>query len=289
MEEFRSTTVTTDSNSGITQAEARSLGIRVLPMPIYIDGELFFEDVDITNEAFYERQAAGADIKTSMPSPTSLTEMWDDALKNCDHVIHIPMTSGLSGSCGAAQALAQDYGGRVIVVDNGRISVPLRLAIEDALSMIKAGKAAEEIADILTREGAEMSVYITVDMLKYLKQGGRLSPSAAALGTLLSVKPVLAIGNGKIEAYSKVIGMKAAKKAMFDALEADLDGKFRGHSVRLCAAYTCTHDEALEWKREIEEHFPGMGEVTMDPLTLSVACHTGPGAIGIGCSRIIEE
>ncbi len=281
--------ITTDSNSGISQAEARSLGIRVLPMPIYINGELFYEDISITNEKFYEMQAAGADIKTSMPSPASLAEMWDGALTECGHVLHIPMTSGLSGSCGAAKALAEDYGGRVTVVDNGRISVPLRFAIEDALSMIRSGKTAEQIAEILTREGAEMAVYITVDTLKYLKQGGRLSPSAAALGTLLNVKPVLSIGCGKIDAHSKVIGMKAAKKAMFDAMEADISGRFKGRRIRLGAAYTCSHDEALEWKREIEEHFPGLGEVTMDPLTLSVACHTGPGAIGIGCSCVIEE
>ena len=280
--------VTTDSNSGITQAEAKALGVRVVPMPFYIDGELYYEGLDLSQEQFYEKQTADADITTSQPSLVMTADIWDEALRECDEVIHIPMSSGLSGTCSAAEALSHEYGGRVHVVDNQRISVTLRLAILDALNMINRGMRADEIVGVLMRERLEASIYITVDTLKYLKKGGRLTPAAAAFGTVLNIKPVLQIQGDKLDAFAKVRGMKAAKKAMLDALEADLDGRFKGQRVHLGAAYTSSLEEALIWKSEIEERFLDYGEVTMDPLTLSVACHVGPGALGIGCSRVVE-
>ena len=280
--------VTTDSNSGISQREAEMMGIRVVPMPFYIDGDLFYEDVSLTQEEFYRRQESGAEITTSQPSPGMMAEIWDEMLRDHDEIIHLPMSSGLSGTCGAAEALARDYGGRVHVVDNQRISVTLRLSVNDALRMIRAGMPADEIVSVLMRERRESSIYITVDTLKYLKKGGRLTPAAAAFGTVLNIKPVLQIQGDKLDAFEKVRGMKAAKKAMLDALEHDLETRFRGQRVHLGAAYTSSLDEALLWKHEIEERFPGYGEVTMDPLTLSVACHIGSGALGIGCSRVVE-
>lgn len=280
--------VTTDSNSGITQSEAKELGIHVVPMPFYIDGELHYEDVDLTQEEFYKKQAEGAEITTSQPSPGMLSDMWNEALRECDEVIHIPMSSGLSGSYSSAEAIAQDYDGRVHVVDNQRISVTLRFAIKDALRMIEAGMNAVDVVGALMRERLEASIYITVDTLKYLKHGGRLTPAAAALGTVLNIKPVLQVQGAKLDAFAMVRGMKATKKAMLDALEHDLNTRFSGQRVHLAAAYTSSLDEALLWKHEIEERFPDRGEVTMDPLTLSIACHTGPGALGVGCSRVVE-
>ncbi len=280
--------VVTDSNSGITQEEASRLGIRVLPMTFYIDGQLFREGVDLDRDEFFARQAAGADILTSQPSPADLEDLWDEALGQYDEILHIPMSSGLSGSCEAAEALAQEYGGRVRVIDNLRISVPLRFAINDALEMINAGLSAERVEEILLRDKSEAAVYLAPDTLTYLKKGGRLTPAAAALGTILGIKPVLGVAGGKLDAHSKVRGMKAAKKEMLDAIEAEINGRFRGKKIRLGAAYTCSRDEAILWKREIEDRFPGLGEVTMDPLTLQIACHTGPGAVGVGCAPVLE-
>ena len=284
------TVITTDSNSGITQEEAEKLGIFVLPMTFYINGKMFREGVDLDREDFFAQQSAGVEIETTQPSPADLEDMWDRALGDCDEIIHIPMSSGLSGSCEAATALARDYGGRVHVVDNHRISVPLRFSVEDAIMMAEAGMPADRIAEILTNDGDNAAVYLTPETLTYLKKGGRLTPAAAALGTILGIKPVLGIVNGKLDAHATVRGMKTARKEMLDSIEADIKEKscFRGKKIRLGAAYTCSREEALLWKRDIEERFPEFGEVKMDELTLQVACHTGPGAIGVGCACVPE-
>ena len=279
--------VVTDSNSGISQSEASRLGIYVVPMPFYIDGKLCYEDVDLTREDFFDALDRDADVTTSQPSPASMTEIWDRVLEDHEFVLHFPMSSGLSGTCATATALAADYGGRVRVIDNKRISVPQRFAINDAIAMIDAGADADEITEVMMREAAEASVYITVDTLKYLKKGGRITAAGAALGTVLGIKPVLQIQGDKLDAFAKVRGMKAAKRAMLEALEDDINGRFAGHKVRVAAAYTCSDEEADEWKREIEEHFLGH-RVTADPLSLSIACHIGRGAVGIGCSRVVE-
>ncbi len=279
--------IATDSNSGITQAEAQALGIRVLPMPFYINEELFFEDVTLTQEAFYRRLAEDADISTSQPSPGDVTDLWDQLLEEYDQVVYIPMSSGLSASCETALMLASDYRGRVFVADNQRISITQRQSVLDALEMSKAGMDGQAILDVLIRERLESSIYITVDTLKYLKKGGRVTAAGAAIGTVLNIKPVLTIQGAKLDAFAKARGWKAAKKIMLDAMERDIAQRFAGQEIHLAAAYTCTDEEAQEWKGELEAQFPGY-EIHMDRLSLSVACHIGAGSMAVGCSRVVR-
>lgn len=279
--------VVTDSNSGITQREAKEMGIRVVPMPFYIDGELYYEDITLSQKEFYEKLSGNADISTSQPSPADVMEIWEELLEEYGEVVHIPMSSGLSTSCETAMMLAKDFDGKVFVVNNQRISVTQRQAVLDALELAEAGKSGQEIHDILMKEKLEASIYITVDTLKYLKKGGRVTPAGAALGTVLNLKPVLTIQGEKLDAFAKVRGLKSAKKVMKEAMKKDLEERFGGKKVHLEAAYTCTHEEAQEWKKELEEYFPGY-EIHMDALSLSVACHIGPGAMAVACSRYIE-
>lgn len=279
--------IATDSNSGITQAEAQALGIRVLPMPFYINEELFFEDVTLTQEAFYRRLAEDADISTSQPSPGDVTDLWDQLLEEYDQVVYIPMSSGLSASCETALMLASDYRGRVFVADNQRISITQRQSVLDALEMSKGGMDGQAILDVLIRERLESSIYITVDTLKYLKKGGRVTAAGAAIGTVLNIKPVLTIQGAKLDAFAKARGWKSAKKIMLDAMERDIAQRFAGQEIHLAAAYTCTDEEAQEWKGELEARFPGY-EIHMDRLSLSVACHIGAGSMAVGCSRVVR-
>ena len=280
--------IATDSNSGITQAEAQTLGIRVLPMPFYINEELFFEDVTLTQEAFYRRLAEDADISTSQPSPGDVTDLWEQLLESHDQVVYIPMSSGLSASCETALMLSSDYRGRVFVVDNQRISITQRQSVLDALEMARAGMDGQAIHDVLVRERLESSIYITVDTLKYLKKGGRVTAAGAAIGTVLNIKPVLTIHGAKLDAFAKARGWKSAKKIMLDAMERDIAQRFAGQEIHLAAAYTCTDEEAQEWKGELEARFPGY-EIHMDRLSLSVACHIGAGSMAVGCSRVVRR
>lgn len=280
--------IVTDSNSGITQKEAAELGIRVLPMPFYIDEKLYFEDITLSQEEFYKKLGEDADISTSQPSPGDVTDLWDEVLKTYDEIIYIPMSSGLSSSCETAIMLSQDYEGKVYVVDNQRISVTMRQSVLDALGLAKKGMSAKQIYDILMREKLEASIYITVDTLKYLKKGGRVTPAAAAIGTVLNLKPVLTIQGAKLDAFAKVRGWKSAKKVMLDAMEKDLTERFSGQEMYLQVAYTCSKEEAEEWKKEVEDRFPGY-DVHMDPLSLSVSCHIGYGSMAVACSRKVEE
>ena len=280
--------IATDSNSGITQAEAQALGIRVLPMPFYINEELFFEDVTLTQEAFYRRLAEDADISTSQPSPGDVTDLWDQLLEEYDQVVYIPMSSGLSASCETALMLASDYRGRVFVADNQRISITQRQSVLDALEMSKGGMDGQAILDVLIRERLESSIYITVDTLKYLKKGGRVTAAGAAIGTVLNIKPVLTIQGAKLDAFAKARGWKSAKKIMLDAMERDIAQRFASQEIHLAAAYTCTDEEAQEWKGELEARFPGY-EIHMDRLSLSVACHIGAGSMAVGCSRVVRR
>lgn len=279
--------IVTDSNSGITQSQAKELGIRVLPMPFFINEEMYFEDITLTQEEFYKKLNEDADISTSQPSPADVMELWDEVLKEYDEIIHIPMSSGLSSSCETAMALSQDYDGKVHVVDNQRISITQRQSVLDAIDMAKKGMSAKEIVDVLMKEKLEASIYITVDTLKYLKKGGRVTAAGAALGAVLNIKPVLTIQGDKLDAFAKVRGMKAAKKKMLDAMEKDITERFAGKEVDLMAAYTCSEEEAKEWKSEIEARFPGYA-VHMDPLSLSVSCHIGAGSVAIACARKAE-
>lgn len=277
--------IVTDSNSGITQKAAAELGIRVLPMPFYIDEKLYFEDITLTQEAFYQKLAQDADISTSQPTPADVTGLWDELLESYDQIVHIPMSSGLSGSCEMAMMLAAgDYADRVFVVDNQRISVTQRQSVLDAVELAGAGLGAREIRDELMRERLEASIYITVDTLKYLKKGGRVTPAGAAIGTVLQIKPVLQIQGAKLDAFAKARGWKSAKKIMLDAMEKDVRERFAGKKVHLSAAYTCSEEAAQEWKRELQERFPGY-EIHMDKLSLSVACHIGAGSMAVACSK----
>lgn len=278
--------IVTDSNSGITQAKAKELGITVLPMPFFINEELFFEDISLSQDEFYQRLENDADISTSQPSPGDVIDLWDKLLKEYEEIVHIPMSSGLSSTCETALSLAQDYDGKVQVVDNKRISVTLVESVMDAMRLRDAGKSAAEIKEILEHEWAEATIYITVDTLKYLKKGGRVTPAAAALGTVLNLKPVLTIQGDKLDAYAKVRGWKAAKKTMLKAIQKDMKERFAGQEEKLVLgmAYGGNPDEAAEWKAEIQAAFPGY-EVKDAPLSLSVACHIGKGALAITCTK----
>lgn len=283
--------IITDSNSGITQKEAQQLGITVLAMPFYIDEQLFLEDITLTQEEFYKRLAEDANISTSQPSPADVMEAWEKLLEEYDEVVHIPMSSGLSNSCQTAFALAREFHDRVQVVDNQRISVTQRQSVLDAMELAKAGKDAVQIKEILEKEAGESSIYITLETLKYLKKGGRITPAAAALGIVLNLKPVLQIQGDKLDAFSKARGKKQAKRTMLQAMKADLEGRFKEYVDRdlicLQAAYTGNEEEAMEWKKELENQFPGM-PVYMAPLSLSVACHIGQGALAVAASKKVE-
>ena len=281
--------IVTDSNSGITQEMGKTMGIHVIPMPFFIDGELFLEDITLTQEEFYKRLGDNSDISTSQPSPGEVMECWDELLKEYDEIVHIPMSSGLSSTCHAAQSLSQEYEGKVCVVDNQRISVTQKQSVEDAIVLRDAGKSASEIKEILEAEKLQASIYITVDTLKYLKKGGRVTPAAAALGTVLNLKPVLQIQGEKLDAFSKVRGWKAAKRTMLKAIEKDLEERFSEvrEDMVLGMAYTCSKEEAQEWKQEIAEKFPEY-EIVEGPLSLSVACHIGPGAIAVTCMKKVR-
>ena len=279
--------VVADSNSGYTPEEAKAAGVHFIPMPFYIDEKEYFEGVNLSHEEFFDFLAKDADVSTSQPSPGSMLSLWDELLESYDEIIYLPMSSGLSGTCQTATMLAQDYEGRVYVVDNQRISVPLKHCVQDALTMAEMGKSAKEIKDYLERTKFDSVVYITVDTLKYLKKGGRVTPAAAALGTLLKIKPVLQIRGEKLDSYAKARTMNQAKKLMIDALRKDIDELFDGNlsEVHLDIAHTKNDAAAQEMKTLLEEAFPGCGEITIDPLSLSISCHIGEGALGIACSR----
>lgn len=283
--------IVTDSNSGITQSQAKELGISVLPMPFYINDELFYEDFTLTQEEFYQKLEEDANISTSQPSPADVMELWEKLLEENEEIVHIPMSSGLSNSCETAMVLAREYHGRVHVVNNQRISVTQRQSVLDALNLAKAGKTGAEIREILEKEAHESSIYITLETLKYLKKGGRITPAAAALGTVLNLKPVLQIQGDKLDAFSKARGKKKAKSIMIQAMKEDLEGRFQAFKeqgvLALEAAYTGTEEKAGEWKKELEEQFPGF-EIYMAPLSLSVACHIGPGALAVAATKIVE-
>ena len=278
--------IVTDSNSGITQEEGKKLGVFVLPMPFFIDGELYLEDITLTQEAFYQKLSENSDISTSQPTPGDIMDLWDKILKDYEKVIHIPMSSGLSGSCETAIALSQDYDGKVLVVNNQRISVTQRQSVLDALKLAEEGKTAEEIKEILEAEKLQASIYITVDDLKYLKKGGRITPAAAALGTVLNLKPVLTIQGEKLDAFAKVRGWKAAKRTMLKAIETDLKERFENSADQMVLgmAYTCSREEAEGWKQEIHDKFPDL-EIVEGPLSLSVSCHIGPGSMAVTCMK----
>lgn len=284
--------IVTDSNSGMTQKEARRLGIYVLPMPFMIDGETYFEGINLSQREFYEKLLNDASISTSQPSPESVMDLWNKVLKEADELVHIPMSSGLSGTCQTALMLAEEYEGRVQVVNNHRISVTQRQSVMDALALAEKGYSAAEIRETLERNKLESSIYIMVDTLKYLKKGGRLTPAAAALGTFLRLKPVLQIQGGKLDTFAKCRTVVQARSVMVQALKNDIEKRFGGldgEQVWLEIAHTQNEEQAESLKNELLEALPGYTEVVINPLSLSVSCHIGPGSLAVACSRKLKE
>ena len=283
--------IITDSNSGITQEEGKQLGIRIVPMPFMINGEEYLEDITLTQQEFYAKLGEGSDISTSQPSPESIMALWDEVLEEYDEIVHIPMSSGLSGSCQTAMMLAEDYDGKVEVVNNQRISVTQRQSALEAKELAAKGMCAAEIKEKLEAVKFDSSIYITLDTLKYLKKGGRITPAAAALGTLLRLKPVLTVQGEKLDAFAKARTMKQAKSIMVAAITKDLEERFddrTGKNVHLAVAHTDNQEEADEFAKELRELFPATGEIVIAPLSLSVSCHIGPGSLAVACSKVIE-
>lgn len=280
--------IVTDSNSGITQSQAEELGIHVVPMPFCINGHTFYEDIDLTQEEFYSQLKDGSDISTSQPAVGTIMELWDELLKEYEEIVHIPMSSGLSGSCQSAMMLAREYGGKVHVVDNQRISVTQKQSVMEAKELAAEGKSGEEIHQILMNTKSDTSIYITLETLTYLKKGGRITPAAAALGTILRIKPVLQIQGEKLDAFAKARTRKQAKGIMLDAIKKDFAKRFgsddTGVGMHIMLAYTGAREEAEDFINEVHEIFPEH-QITADPLSLSVACHIGPGAIAIACTK----
>lgn len=283
--------VMTDTNSGIMPADEEQYGIHVLPMPIIVDGKTYFEGIDITPEEFYRKQAEGAVITTSQPSPGDVTDMWDSLLKTHDEIVFIPMSSGLSNTCQTALLLADEepYKGRVSVVNNHRISVTQAMSVLDAKALAEEGHTAGEIKSILEKEAMDATIYIAVDTLEYLKKGGRITPAAAALGTVLKLKPVLTIQGDKLDSYAKARGMKSAFRIMLDALKSDISSRLshlreQGILKVGIANTLMPADKLEEFKSEMRKNFPDM-ELVYFPLTMSIGTHVGPGGLGIGAVR----
>ncbi|MBD5445616.1 MAG: DegV family protein [Lachnospiraceae bacterium] len=282
--------IVTDSNSGITQNQAKEFGLSVLPMPFMINEETYYEDITLSQEEFYKRLAEGASVVTSQPTPESVMDLWDELLKEYDEIVHIPMSSGLSGSCQSAMMLAEDYDGRVQVVNNQRISVTQRQSALDALKLANEGMNAAQIKDFLENDKFNSSIYIMLDTLYYLKKGGRITPAAAALGTILKLKPVLQIQGEKLDAFAKARTVSQAKSIMINAIRNDMNNRFGGadkDNIWLQIAYTYDLAAANQLRTELEQEFPGF-DINVDPLSLSVACHIGPGALAVACSKKIR-
>ena len=283
--------IMTDSNSGVTQEQAVDMGIKVLPMPFLIDGETYFEDINLTQEQFYQKLAQDVEISTSQPSPEAVMKAWDELLKEYDSIVYIPMSSGLSGSCQTAKLLAQDYNGKVQVVDNQRISVTQKQSVQDAAELAAAGKTAREIREYLENVKFESSIYIMLDTLKYLKKGGRITPAVAALGSALRLKPVLQIQGEKLDAFTVARTKKQGVSKMLAAMESDVESHFGGmdnvKNIHFAVAHTQNEEAALAFAEQVRERF-GVQNVEVAPLSLSISCHIGPGSLAVACSKAIK-
>ena len=283
--------IMTDSNSGVTQEQAVDMGIKVLPMPFLIDGETYFEDINLTQEQFYQKLAQDVEISTSQPSPEAVMKAWDELLKEYDSIVYIPMSSGLSGSCQTAKLLAQDYNGKVQVVDNQRISVTQKQSVQDAAELAAAGKTAREIREYLENVKFESSIYIMLDTLKYLKKGGRITPAAAALGSALRLKPVLQIQGEKLDAFTVARTKRQGVSKMLAAMESDVESRFGGmdnlENIHFAVAHTQNEEAALAFAEQVRERF-GVQNVEVAPLSLSISCHIGPGSLAVACSKAIK-
>ena len=279
--------IMTDTNSGISPEEAAKLNVYMLKMPFFVDAEEFFEYGSLSYEDFFHRMSSGAEISTSQPSPGALCEMWDSLLETHDYIIYVPMSSALSGTYNTAKMLANDYDGKIFVVDNKRISITLRSAILDAINMKNQGLSAEAIATQLEKSGLDASIYIAVNTLEYLKKSGRVTATGAAIGTLLGIKPVLQIQGEKLDAYKKVRGMPAAIQAMVDGIKADIENRFDGKKIKIDTAYSGNYEQAATILSTVKEHFPD-AQIDLYPLPISISCHVGPGAFGIGVFEVLR-
>ena len=282
--------IITDSNSGINFEAGKEIGVRVLPMPFLIDGKTYYEEISLSQTEFFEKLESDVDISTSQPSPESVMKIWDEALEEADEVVYIPMSSGLSSSCHTALMLADDFEGKVQVVDNQRISVTQRQSVLDALELAKRGLTAAQIKEKLERVKFESSIYIMLDTLKYLKKGGRITPAAAALGSALRLKPVLTIQGEKLDAFAIAKTKKQGVKKMLSAIEDDINSRFGGvdhmENIHMEIAHTKNPEAAEELRQQIIEKF-GVKQVDLYPLSLSIACHIGPGSLAVACSKVI--
>ncbi len=278
--------IVTDSNSGITQEEGKNIGVFVVPMPFTVDGVEYLEDISITQEKFFELLENGAEVTTSQPSQTYLEELWQELLKSYEQIIYIPMSSGLSATCENAKKFAEGFNGRVHVVDNLRISVPQKISVYEALHMAQGGKTVEEILEHLKNTTGKYSIYITLSVLKYLRKGGRITPAAAALGDMFKLKPILSSRGQSFDKFAVALSMGQAKKRMIQQIKNELDTEFKSEyeqgKMALLVAYSKFKEEGEKFAKEMEREFPDMKVLYVDPLSLSVACHTGAGALGIG-------
>lgn len=283
--------IVTDSNSGITQRQGEEAGIYVVPMPFMMAEETFYEDISLTQKDFYEKLEGGVDISTSQPSPADLLDLWNGLLEEYEEIVHIPMSSGLSSACQTAIMLAEDFEGKVFVVNNQRISVTQRQSVLEAKRMANEGMTASAIKEKLEETKMESTIYITLDTLEYLKKGGRITPAAALLGTFLRIKPVLTIQGEKLDAFAKARTMKQAKTMMITAAKKDMEERFgdpEGNRTSIAIAHSNNEAAAMEFKKELEEVFPNTGEIYVDNLSLSVSCHIGPGALAIACTKRLD-
>jgi DegV family protein with EDD domain len=282
--------IVTDSNSGVLSEELKDYGVYVVPMPFLVNGVPYLENITLTQEKFYELLNTNASVSTSQPSIGDLTELWDEVLKEYDQLLHIPMSSGLSQSCATAGTIAKDYNGRVLVVDNKRISVTQKESVLDAIKLRDEGKTAEEIKAHLEETSRYSSIYIAVDTMKHLKKGGRVTAGAAMIGTILKIKPVLQIHGDKLDKYALVRGLQKAKETMKAAVKNDLEGEYaefvKKGEMTISVAHTNCEADALAFVEELKAAFPNIQFRYCDPLSLSVSCHIGPGALAVAVTRI---
>ena len=286
------TAIITDSNSGISQKEGKELGIFVLPMPFIIDDVPYFEDINLTQDEFYQHlKNPDANVSTSQPSVGDVLDLWNVVLQSYDEIVHIPMSSGISQTCATATALAKDFGGKVHVVNNQRISVTQKESVFDAIKLLERGKNAEEIKGYLEATKFDSSIYISLDTMKYLKKGGRVTPAAAAIGSILKIKPVLQIQGEKLDKFALARSLSKAKETMKAAIAKDLKTRFKAFAdngeMTVSVAHTANSEEAEIFVQELKETFPDVPFRYCDPLSLSVACHIGPGALAVACTRIV--
>ena len=275
--------IATDTNSGITALEGEKLGVFVLAMPVNLEETIHYEGLDITSEQLYDAMRQHREVSTSQPSPGQLMELWDGILaKGYDEIVYIPMSSGLSGSCQSAALFARDYDGKVQVVDNHRISVTQRESVISALRLAEQGYDAGQIREFLEKHAYDASIYITVDSMEYLKKGGRVTPAAATLATVLNLKPVLTIQGDKLDAFAKVRGMKLAESKMIDALHQDRAERFKDvpeSRLLIETAGTLENEELAEsWRQQVQAEFP-FAKVSYANLPCSIACHVGMNSV----------